>query len=138
MLAPLNRAELTLTIPQPGAHLGMMGGGASMMDMSPAAAGSYQLPSPSFNNFMLTLSPLMQLSSPQATMSPREDGCGLGGSCAPVVAVPSAMYVCAAACFGLGWIDRIVRNWADGVDHPEYSDRPGPTIQTCPNRPNAH
>lgn len=95
-LAPLNRAELTLTIPQPGAHLGM-GGGISMMDMSPAAAGSYQLPSPSFNNFMLTLSPLMQLSSPQATMSPRghEDACGLGGNCAPVPAVPSAMCVCA-------------------------------------------
>jgi hypothetical protein len=86
---PLNRAELTLTIPQPLTHLPcMMGaGGVSMMDMSPAAAG-YQLPSPSFNNFMLTLSPLMQLSSPQATMSPRED-CGLG--CGPAPAVPSAM-----------------------------------------------
>jgi hypothetical protein len=96
LLAPLNRAELTLTIPQPSSHLGMMGGGVSMMDMSPAAAGSYQLPSPSFNNFMLTLSPLMQLSSPQATMSPREDGCGLGGlgglGCdIPAPAVPSAM-----------------------------------------------
>lgn len=90
-LAPLNRAELTLTIPQPGAHLGM-GGGVSMMDMSPAAAGSYQLPSPSFNNFMLTLSPLMQLSSPQATMSPREaDISGLG--LVPAPAIPSAMYV---------------------------------------------
>ena len=89
-VVPLNRAELTLTIPQIPAHLPiMMGGqGVSMMDMSPAADG-YRLPSPSFNNFMLTLSPLMQLSSPQATMSPREDNCGLG--CGPAPAVPSAM-----------------------------------------------
>lgn len=92
-LAPLNRAELTLTIPHPpnGHHLGLGASGVSMMEMSPAA-GSYQLPSPSFNNFMLTLSPLMQLSSPQATMSPREaDISGLGHVPAP--AVPSAMYV---------------------------------------------
>lgn len=89
-MAPLNKAELTLTIPHPSSHLGMgMGGGVSMMDMSPAA-GTYQLPSPSFNNFMLTLSPLMQLSSPQATMSPREaDISGMG--LVPPPAVPSAM-----------------------------------------------
>lgn len=43
------------------------GSGMSSMMISPA------LPSPNFNNFMLTLSPLMQLSSPQPTMSPRDD-----------------------------------------------------------------
>jgi hypothetical protein len=44
------------------------------------------LPSPNFSNFMLTLSPLMQLSSPQPTMSPRDDMSATGG-------VPSNMYV---------------------------------------------
>lgn len=40
------------------------------MDMSPLD--SVHCDSPGFNNFMMTLSPIMQLSSPQPTMSPRE------------------------------------------------------------------
>ena len=55
-------------------------GSVNSMMVSPA------LPSPTFCNFMLTLSPLMQLSSPQPTMSPRDDMSATGG-------VPSNMYV---------------------------------------------
>lgn len=55
-------------------------GSVNSMMVSPA------LPSPNFSNFMLTLSPLMQLSSPQPTMSPRDDMSATGG-------VPSNMYV---------------------------------------------
>lgn len=57
-------------------------GSANSMMVSPA------LPSPNFNNFMLTLSPLMQLSSPQPTMSPRDEmGVSSNGG------IPSSMYV---------------------------------------------
>jgi hypothetical protein len=44
--------------------------GPQAMDMSPLD--TVHCDSPGFNNFMLTLSPIMQLSSPQPTISPRE------------------------------------------------------------------